>query len=279
MREQRAMPRTVLLIHDDGAKARRLTEALLSLSDGFFSVEWVRRCSQAEELLRKDQRKRTGAILVDLFLHDSRGLETFDRLYGISRGVPILIISNIEHQDAAELAVERGARDFLLEDMIDHDVLSEALRTMLERCSQAEGLFSARAAVPGRPDSNEDAMVCADLSGCVTFLNAIAEKLTGWRAAEAVGRPFSDILRIIDVVDHHRAIDPMVLAVKTNTPVNLAEGSVLIRRDGVESAIEASIAPIHDRRGRVTGGVMVFGGAMPASARSGEMSRIAESIM
>jgi PAS domain-containing protein len=50
----------------------------------------------------------------------------------------------------------------------------------------------------------------------VTFLNPVAEALTGWHAAEAIGRPFNHVFRIIDVLDHRRALDPMALVIKKN---------------------------------------------------------------
>jgi diguanylate cyclase (GGDEF)-like protein/PAS domain S-box-containing protein len=110
----------------------------------------------------------------------------------------------------------------------------------------------------------------------VTFLNPTAEALAGWPADEAIGRPFVQVFRIIDVPDHRRAVDPMALVIKTNKAVNLPEGSILIRRDGTESAIEDSTAPIHDRRGRVTGGVMVFHDVTQARAMSRKMSHLAQ---
>jgi diguanylate cyclase (GGDEF)-like protein/PAS domain S-box-containing protein len=112
--------------------------------------------------------------------------------------------------------------------------------------------------------------------GNVTFLNPIAEALTGCAADEAIGRPFAQVFRIVDVLDHRRSIDPMALVIETNKPLNLPDGSILIRPDGVESAIEDSTAPIHDRRGRVTGGVMVFHDVTQARAMSQKLSHLAQ---
>jgi response regulator of citrate/malate metabolism len=78
MRKERAMPQTVLLIRDDGAKARRVKDALFDSNDGFFNVEWVERCSEAVQRLHKDRKERIAAILVDPFLPDGHGLEPFD---------------------------------------------------------------------------------------------------------------------------------------------------------------------------------------------------------
>jgi hypothetical protein len=79
------MPQTVLLIHDDGARARRATDALFSSDDGFYNVEWVERCSEAVQRLRKDRKEGRAALLVNPFLPDGRGLETFDPIFHRSR--------------------------------------------------------------------------------------------------------------------------------------------------------------------------------------------------
>jgi PAS domain S-box-containing protein len=275
VRKDGAMPQTVLLIHDDGTKAELVKDSLLNSLDGYFIVEWVELCSEGLQRLRRDGRDRIAAILVNLFLPDSDGLETFDRIFLTSPDVPILILSSLEHENAAKLAVQRGAQDYLLEGDLDSYLLPKALRNMLERASNAEALFREKERAQVTLDSIGDAVVCTDVSGNVTFLNPIAEALTGWPADEAIGQPFVQVFRIIDVLDHRRALDPMALVTKTNKTLSLPEGSILVRRDGIETAIEDSTAPIHDRRGRVTGSVMVFHDVTQARAmapsRNGEL--------
>jgi diguanylate cyclase (GGDEF)-like protein/PAS domain S-box-containing protein len=270
------MPQTVLLIHADGAKAKVVKDALLNSTDGFFIVEWVELCAEGLRRLRRDGKERIAAVLVNLILSDSHGVETFDRIFQTSPDIPILVLSTHDHENAAKLAVQRGAQDYILEDHLDSYFLPKALRNMLERSSNAEALFREKERAQVTLNSIGDAVVCTDVSGNVTFLNPIAEVLTGWSADQAIGRPFVQVFRIIDVLDHRHAIDPMSLVLQKNKALNLPEGSVLIRRDGVESAIEDSTAPIHDRRGCVTGGVMVFHDVTQARAMAQKMSHFAQ---
>ena len=270
------MPQTVLLIHDDAAKAKIVQDALLNSIDGFFIVEWVELCSEGVQRLGRDRKARIAAVLVNLFLRDCQGLETFDRIFQTSPDIPILVLSSMGHENAAKLAVQRGAQDYLLEDHLDSYLLPKALRNMLERASNAEALFREKERAQVTLNSIGDAVVCTDIAGNVTFLNPIAEAMTGWPADEAIGRPFIEVFRIIDVTDHHRAVDPMAVVIQTNKTMNLAAGCILIRRDGIESAIEDSTAPIHDRRGSVTGAVMVFHDVTQARAMSQKMSHLAQ---
>jgi PAS domain S-box-containing protein len=263
------MPQAVLLIHGDGAKAMVVKDALLNSVEGFFDVSWVELCSEGLRCLRKDGKERIAAILVNLFLSDSDGLETFDRIFQTSPDIPILVLSTREHENAAKLCVQRGAQDYLLEDHLDSYLLPKALRNMLERSSNAKALFREKERAQVTLNSIGDAVVCTDASGNVSFLNPIAEDMSGWSVDEAIGRPFIQVFRIIDSLDHRQAVDdPMALVIKTNKSSNLTAGSILVRRDGIESAIEDSTAPIRDRRGRVTGGVMVFRDVTQARAVS-----------
>jgi diguanylate cyclase (GGDEF)-like protein/PAS domain S-box-containing protein len=103
-----------------------------------------------------------------------------------------------------------------------------------------------------------DGVISTDTACNVTYLNPVAERMTGWSREEATGRTLSDVFRILDGDTREPAPNPMELAVREDKTVGLARNVLLIRRDGIESAIEDSTAPIHDQYGRVTGAVMVF---------------------
>ena len=124
-------------------------------------------------------------------------------------------------------------------------------------------------------DSLGDAVISTDLPGNVTYLNAVAERMTGWRRDEAVGRPLGRVLRIVDAATREIKPNPMNLAVRMNETVGLSSNCVLVRRDGFETAIEDSAAPIHDRRGRLTGAVLVFHDVSAARAASLQVSHLA----
>ena len=124
-------------------------------------------------------------------------------------------------------------------------------------------------------DSIGDAVVSADIRGRVTYLNAVAERMTGWLREEAAGRPLEEVLRIIDATTQEAVPNPMRSAIRDDRTMGLTPNCVLIRRDGFEVAIEDSAAPIHDRRGQATGAVMVFRDVSAARALSLRLSHLA----
>src|SRR5580704_19706122 len=90
------------------------------------------------------------------------------------------------------------------------------------------------------------------------------------------GRPATEILKIIDGSTRESARNPVELAIQENKTVGLATNCILVRRDGYESGIEDSSAPIHNREGHVTGGVMVFHDVSVARALALQMSHLSQ---
>jgi diguanylate cyclase (GGDEF)-like protein/PAS domain S-box-containing protein len=269
------MPETLLLLHDNPRKAAFVQGLLAESTDGFFAVEWLKSCAAGLERLNDQTKIAVAAVLLDLSLPGGQGLEAFDEIFKSAPHSPILLLCDPEQEDLAIQAVQRGAQDYVLNDRLDGHSLSKALRNMLERTANAEALFDEKERAQVTLNSIGDAVISTDAAGNVTYLNRVAEAMTGWTGAEARGRPFGDVFQIIDSTDPQHASNPMLMAMRQNETVGLAAGCILIRRDGHHSAIEDSAAPIHDRRGRVTGAVMVFHDVTHARAMSQQMSYLA----
>jgi PAS domain S-box-containing protein len=103
-----------------------------------------------------------------------------------------------------------------------------------------------------------DAVIVTDSRGRVTLLNPVAENLTGWHADEAQGRALPEVFPIINELTHRPVEDPVRHVLSTGATVGLANHTCLVARDGTIRPIDDSAAPILDRRGAVTGVVLVF---------------------
>ncbi len=103
-----------------------------------------------------------------------------------------------------------------------------------------------------------DAVIVTDRRGCITRLNATAERLTGWTVADAAGRPLLEVFRIVNADTRAPADDPVQRVLDSGEVVGLANHTALIARDGTEFQISDSAAPIRDGHGQVTGVVLVF---------------------
>ncbi len=265
------MSHRILLIENDVAAAKVIVDALTHSSDEFFEVEWVRRCSEGLARL-----EGIVAILVDLALPDNRGMDTFDRLFHAAPRIPILVLIDPQDEEIGKLTVQRGAQDYVFKTHLEHHLLLKILRSMIERAACSEALFEEKERACVTLNSIGDAVVSTDVSCQITYLNATAEELTGWTQEEAMGHPIEDVIMFVDAETRVTAQNPMALTIREDKAVALIPNCVLVRRDGTEVSIEDSVAPIHDRRGAVTGAVMVFHDVSAARAMTAKMSFLAQ---
>ena len=103
-----------------------------------------------------------------------------------------------------------------------------------------------------------DGVMATDAEGRVTRLNLVAEQLTGWTQAEAVGRPVDDIFHIINQKTRQSAPNPVMAALAQGIIRGLANDTVLIARNGTEYHIADSCASIRNSDGEIIGTVLVF---------------------
>ncbi len=267
------LPLKILLIENDPAAASEIRTALTAAGGSSFDVEWVQLLSDGLERLSK---RGIAAVLLELCLPDSEGLETFDKLFTAAPDIPILILGGNANEALAKEAVGRGAQDYLPPGHLDSYSLPRALRNAIERKAVEDALYVEKERALVTLNSIGDAVLCTDISGNITYLNLVAESMTGWPREEAIGKPLAEVFQIIDGATRLPAQDPMEMAVAQNRTVGLAVDCVLIRRDAFESAIEDSAAPIHDRAGRVIGAVIVFHDVSAARAMSQQMTHSAQ---
>ena len=266
-------PGRVLLITNNPADAKLIRESLEGAPGGSFEVEWVGRLSDGIDRL---QRGQSTAVILDLSLPDSQGIEAFDRVSAAAPRVPILILSGPEEEEAAKRAVQHGAQDYLPRDRLDSYTLPRAVQSVIALKIAAEALVGNRERAEVTLNSIGDAVLSTDIEGKITYLNAVAERMTGWGREEAYSRPLGEVFRVIDKNTGETARDPLEFALQQDRTVGLTTNTMLVRRDGLESAIEDSAAPIRDREGRVVGGVIVFRDVGEAQALARRMSYVAQ---
>ena len=103
-----------------------------------------------------------------------------------------------------------------------------------------------------------DAVITTDIHGSITYLNEVAESLTGWTLKEALGKPLESVFQIINEVTRLPVESPATRALREGVVVGLANHTVLINKAGAECPIDDSAAPIQDEQGHVSGCVLIF---------------------
>tara|TARA_R110002073_G_scaffold7245_17_gene41449 strand:+ start:16272 stop:20054 length:3783 start_codon:yes stop_codon:yes gene_type:complete len=120
-----------------------------------------------------------------------------------------------------------------------------------------------------------DGVIVSDTEGLVTFMNPIAETLTGWQQDQAVGQPVEQVFQIVDETTRQPQQNPAARALRERRIVGLANHSILISKDSSERPIDDSAAPIQDREGEILGVVLVFRDVSERRAAEIEQGRLA----
>ena len=247
--------KTILLIENDPEEARLVHEMVKCSISRAFELTHVESVIDAERYLASQS---VDIVLMDLGLADLSGLESVRRVRAAAPRVSIVLLSSADDEEIAVLGVQEGAQDYLVKGQIEPRELIRALLNSAERKTIEEALLLDKERSQATLSCIGDAVICTDISGNITFLNPVAERMTGWTLKDAAGRPMSETFRIVDATTRKSILDPMAKATSQNRTGNLPTNCVLIRRDGHEIFIEDSVAPIHDREGQVTGAVIVF---------------------
>jgi len=264
---------TVLIITADTADAKMLEDTLATARDGPFITESVHQLSEAINRLEKGG---VDIILVDLLLRDSAGIDTFDVLFKLVPPIPIMTICDEAHEALAIEAVQRGAQGFLSKGHFRSSLVPQALRNIIQRKKVEEELYVEKERARVTLESIGDGVLSTDTACNITYLNKEAERMTGWSRDEARGRPIAEVFRLIEGETREPARSPVEMVIAQRKNLALHANSVLVRRDGYESPIEDSVAPIFDRNGDVTGAVVTFHDVSEVKAMAHKMEHLAQ---
>jgi diguanylate cyclase (GGDEF)-like protein/PAS domain S-box-containing protein len=263
----------VLLIEDNAGDVRLLREMFREHGAQGTEVMHVASMMEAERVL---EHVVIDAILLDLGLPDTAGLEAVQRAHAAAPRVPLVVLTGLDDELLAVRALQQGAQDYLVKGQIETRGLRRALRHAIERKIMEEALFAEKERAQVTLDSIGDAVICTDPSGNITFLNVVAERLTAWTWREAAGRPLSEVFKLLRAPAREAAsmaTDALCARDRARAAIS---NCTLVRRDGSAIPIEESVAPIHDRDGHTTGAVVVFRDVSIARAMALEIAHSAE---
>src|SRR5260370_6971457 len=127
-----------------------------------------------------------------------------------------------------------------------------------EREQTPEALYEQRQWLQVTLSSIGDGVITTDAEGNVTFLNPVAQSLTGWSQDEAAGVPLDPVFTIVNEETRRTVANPVPRALRDVLVVGLANHTLLIAKNGKEGPIDDMAAPIRNANGEVAGVVLVF---------------------
>ena len=141
-------------------------------------------------------------------------------------------------------------------------------------CDKIEELEDSRENLTITLNSIGDAVIATDLRGSIVRMNPVAEKLTGWSAAEAAGKPLDAVFKIHSSLTGGMVENPVSIVLAQNRVVSLANHTSLTARNGTVRQIADSGAPIRNAHGMVVGVVLVFRDVTEHYAAEAERRRL-----
>jgi len=263
---------TVLIVSDTLTDAELLKKTLAVARDSDFHVK---RCMTLGEAVAQVSLKKIDIILADLFLSDSQGIATFNTLHELVPTIPIMIIG-AQDEELSIKAVELGAKGYLSRGHLEHSLIPQALRNIIQRKKIEQALHNDLERARITLESIGEGVLCTDEAANITYLNSEAERMTGWSRSEAIGRPIEQVFNLLNSQTHQPFPNPVRLVIEKKKPLAMQENSVLLRPDGYRMAVEDSIAPILDINKKLTGAVIIFRDVTKTRAMEQKMAHLAQ---
>ncbi len=245
----------VLLIEDNPDHVELIRDTLAETEKYKFDLECSERLSAGLEYLAQ---AKTDVVLLDLFLPDCTGIDSYISVHSQAPDVPVIVLSAHDDEKLAAQAVHAGAQDYLIKGQVDSRLLGRSICYAIERNRVLGELAEEKERLAVTIRSIGDGFISTDTEGSVVLLNEEAEKLTGWSHGEAIGEALHDVFNIVDLKNHQRCQNPVEKILKNGRIVDNDRHIALIARDGTERVVADKGALIRDRDGKIQGVVLVF---------------------
>lgn len=178
----------VLLVEGNRRLLKLISSGLTELG---LEVETATNLEQTFEILSS---LKFDAILLDLSLSDSNGIETFHRVRELTPGVPIIVATETSEEELAMRAIEEGANGHVLKEAVSCEAIHRRLNFAIEEVRIGESLQKSEKRLRIILENSYDAFISVDRDWHITDWNPQAEATFGWTKPEALGRPLSTIV-------------------------------------------------------------------------------------
>ncbi len=258
----------ILIVEDDAVVAKDIQNRLKNL--GFAAPGMV---PSGEEAIEKVKGHKPDLVLMDIKLKgEMNGTEAAEQIR--SRfNVPVVYLTAYADEKVLERAKATEPFGYIMKPFEDRE-LNAAIEIALYRYKMEKKLKESQEWLSTTLKSIGDAVIATDKEGHLTFMNPVAESLTGWQQEEAKGKPLQDVFNIINQETRKEVENPVAKVLRDGMVVGLANHTLLISRDGTEIPIDDSGAPIRDEKGEITGVVLVFRDVRERRAAEEEKKRL-----
>ena len=246
----------ILIVEDESIVAMDLKNRLVNLG---YAVPLI--VSSGEDAVEKAKETMPDIILMDIMLKGGMdGIEAAEKIRA-SHDIPILYLTAYSDDNTLHRAKITEPYGYLLKPFSERELLV-SIETALYKHKMEMKLKQSEEWLATTLKSIGDAVITTDRNGCITFINPVAERLTGWKRDEAFGKESKDVFRLIDKETLETIESPIMQAIQGDVVVSLPDNTAILSKTGRETLIEIPIddcvAPIRSSKNEIIGAVLVF---------------------
>lgn len=242
----------ILIVEDNPIVAEDLKTKLIHLG-----YEITETAYSGEEALASVEKIRPDIALMDIRLGE--GMNGIDTAFKLKENHALSVIYLTAHADNDTISKAKVTEPYgYIVKPFDETELKSIIEVAVYKYKSDRKLKESRQWLQTTLNSIGDGVITTDMSGQITFMNPVAEALTGWPASEALGRPLNDVFNIINELTREPCENPVFSVIETGQVVRLANHTLLISRDGAQIPIKDSGAPILLDGNDKLGVVLVF---------------------
>ncbi|MEK7442454.1 MAG: PAS domain S-box protein [Chloroflexota bacterium] len=245
-------PTKILIVEDESIVALDLRRILTRAG---YAVTHI--AVSGAEAIHSVETQPPDAVLMDIGLSgDMNGITASQHILEIVE-IPIIYVTANSDLATVQQAQTTNPFGYVLKPFDEREIRIVVEMALYKHRIDQE-VKESRAWLGATLHSIGDAVIATDASTFVKFMNPVAESVTGWKESEAIGKPLTDIFRILNENTRQPVANPAQKALQEGRIVGLANHTLLIARDGREIHIDDSAAPILDNNGKVNGVVLTF---------------------
>ncbi len=258
----------ILIVEDETIVALDIQDRLTELG---YEVTGV--ADRGDAALTLAAANRPDLVLMDIQLKGSTdGIATAETIRERWR-IPVIYLTAFSDTSTLQRAKITEPFGYIIKPFEDREIQSTIEMALYkhgaeERLRQSERRYAATLTSIG------DGVIATDAHGGVTFMNPVAENLTGWSLAEAHGHPLDEVFQIVNEETRQTVANPVAKVLREGKVVGLANHTILVGRDGREIPIDDCASPILDDLGRITGTVLVFQNVSERRQKEAQLRRI-----
>jgi len=242
----------ILIVEDEPIVADDIKMTLHKLG---YAVPAI--ASSGKEAIKKTEEIHPDLVLMDIVLKGKMdGIEA-TRIIRSRFDIPVIYLTAFADKKILERAKITEPYGYIIKPFEDRE-LKSTIEIALYKHKMERKLKESEEWLFTTLKSIGDAVIATDKKGYVTFMNPVAQILTGWKQEETAGRPLKDVFQIINEETGEPAEDPLPEVLREGRVIGVAERTVLVAKDGRRIPIADTCAPIKYRKGNIAGAVLVF---------------------